>query len=112
LQFFKRHNLRSPVAIKMREEVPAKYEEKLEAFELILCLNVRDHNVPDALIAGMDETNTMFAPQILKTRCCTKGTRRVRLIGIGQDKSQVTSTPTVTAEGNVIKPTQVFYDFI
>ena len=50
LRFFKRHILRSPVATtKMREEVPAKYEEKLEAFKLILCLNVRDHNVPDAL---------------------------------------------------------------
>jgi len=55
----------------MREEVPAKYEEKLEAFKLILSLNVCDHKVPDALIAGMDETNTMFVPQIPKTRCLT-----------------------------------------
>ena len=66
-RFYKRHNLRSRVTTtKMRDKVPAKYEEKLETFKLILSLNIHDHKVPDALIANMDETNTMFVPQIPK----------------------------------------------
>ena len=91
----------------MREEIPAKYEEKIQTFKAILSLNIFDHTVPDALILNMDETNTLFVPQIPTTRCL-KGTRRVRLIGIGHDKAQVTTTPTtVSAEGEVVKPTQI-----
>jgi hypothetical protein len=106
LRFYKRHKLVARVATtKMREELPAKYEEKIRNYQLILSLNIVDHNVPDALILNMDETNTLFVPQIPRTRCL-KGTRRVRLIGIGHDKAQVTTTPTVNAEGDVVKPTQ------
>ena len=72
MRIFKHHNLSSRVVtIKIRKVVPAKHEEKLEAFKLILSLNVCDHKVSDALIAGMDETNTMFVPQIPKTHCPT-----------------------------------------
>ena len=109
IRFYNRHNLSSRVATtKMREELPAKYAEKLLDFKLILSLNIYDHNVPDALILGMDETNTMFVPQISRTRCA-KGTRRVRLIGIGHDKAQVTVTPTINAEGDVVTPAQVIF---
>ena len=92
----------------MREELPAKYAEKLLDFKLILSLNIHDHNVPDALILGMDETNTTFVPQISRTRCA-KGTRRVRLIGIGHDKAQVTVTPTINADGDIVTPAQVIF---
>lgn len=108
-RFFIRHNLKSRVATtKMREELPEKYAEKLLDFKLILSLNIHDHNVPDAFILGMDETNTMFVPQISRTRCA-KGTRRVRLIGIGHDKAQVTVTPTLNAEGDIVTPAQVIF---
>ena len=69
--FYKRHMLVARVATtKMREEVPAKYAEKIRNYQLILSLNIVDHNnVPDALNLNMDETNTLFVPQISRTRC-------------------------------------------
>ncbi len=109
LRFYKRNNLSTRVATtKMRDELPAQYEEKVQSFKYILSLNINDHQVPDALILNMDETNTMFVPQIPRTRC-KKGTRRVRLVGVGKDKAQVTTTPTVNAEGDVVVPTQVIF---
>ena len=33
----------------------------------------------------------------------------VRLVEIGHDKAQVTTTPTVSADGDVVKPTQVIF---
>ena len=101
LRFYKRHKLSSRVATtKMRDELPAEYEVKVAKFKLILSLNIHQHN--------MDETNTLFVPQIPRTRC-KQGTRRVRLVGVGKDKAQVTTTPTVTAEGDVVLPTQVIF---
>ena len=92
----------------MRDEFPAQYEEKVQSFKYILSLNINDHQVPDALILNMDETNTMFVPQMPRTRC-KKGTSRVRLVGVGKDKAQVMTTPTVNAEGDVVVPTQVIF---
>ena len=109
MRFYKRNDLCTRVATtKMREELPAQYEEKVERFKYILSLNIHDHQVPDALILNMDETNTMFVPQIPRTRC-KKGTRRVRLVGVGKDKAQVTTSPTVNAEGDVVSPTQIIF---
>ena len=70
LRFYKRHKLSSRVATtKMRDELPAEYEVKVAKFKLILSLNINQHKVPDALILNMDETNTLFVPQIPRTRC-------------------------------------------
>ena len=108
-RFYKRHKLVSRVATtKMKDEIPEKYEEKVLTCKLLLSLNIVNHSVPDAFIVNFDETNTLFVPQISKTRCM-KGTRRVRLIGIGHDKAQVTCTPCVNAEGDVVKPTQIIF---
>jgi hypothetical protein len=92
----------------MRDAVPAQYELKLEEFTNLLSLVIHDHNVPDALIINSDETNTQFVPCVKNTRC-KKGTRRVRIIGVGHEKPQITVTITVAANGGVVGPIQEIY---
>ena len=48
LRFYKRNNLSTRVATtKMRDELPAQYEEKVQSFNYILSLNINDHQVPE-----------------------------------------------------------------
>ena len=44
----------------MRDEIPADYEQKKETFLLHLSKAINDHNIPDALICGGDETTPMY----------------------------------------------------
>ena len=60
------------------------------------------------LIVGGDETNTQFAPSVRKTRC-PRGTRRVRIVGIGKEKPQITVKISCTAAGTVLGPTQPIF---
>ena len=69
----------------------------------LLSKSIAENNVPDCLIIGIDETNTQFVPSIKKTRR-KRGTRRVRVIGIGHEKPQITVTFGATAEGHLVKP--------
>ena len=75
----------------MRDDLPADYEKKVEVFENLLSLAIHKHNVPDELIVGLDETNTQFVPSVKRTRVPT-GTKRVRVIGVGHEKPQITTT--------------------
>ena len=108
-RLYKRHKFPSRVATtKMRDELPADYETKKDKYTLLLSKTIHENQVPDALICAMDETNTQFTPQVKRTRCAS-GTRQVRLIGIGHEKPQITVSPTVTATGDTIKPTQLIF---
>jgi hypothetical protein len=60
----------------MREDLPVNYEAKNDNYVLLLSKTIHENNVPDELIIAMDETNTLFTPQVKRTRCA-KGTRRV-----------------------------------
>ena len=73
----------------MRDELPAEYEVKVAKFKMILSLNIHQHEVPDTLILNMDETNTLFVPQIPRTRC-KKGTR--------EDEAEVAEDPSELLE--------------
>ena len=108
-RFWKRHQLSSRVSTtKMRDDLPADYEKKVEVFENLLSLAIHKHNVPDELIVGLDETNTQFVPSVKRTRVPT-GTKRVRVIGVGHEKPQITTTIAVSATGNIIEPTQLIF---
>lgn len=101
-RFYKRHHFTSRVATtKMRDEIPADYERKKETFILHLSKAIHDHNVPDELICAGDETNTQFVPSVKKTRA-KKGCRRVRIIGVGKEKPQITVTISHTATGDIL----------
>ena len=108
-RFYTRHDFASRVAsTKMRDETPKDYEEKKDKFILHLSKAIHDFNIPDSLIANGDETNTQFVPSVKRTRCAT-GTRRVRVIGIGHEKPQITVTISCAANGNIIEPTQLIF---
>ena len=108
-RFYERHKLSSRVATtKMRDCVPKDYEEKKDKFMLHLSKVIHEFNVPLELIVNADETNTQFVPTVQRTRC-PKGTRRVRIIGIGHEKPQITVTLAVNAVGDIIEPTQLIF---
>ena len=55
-----------------------------------------------------DETNAMFVSVPKRTRA-SKGSKRVRLIGVGQDKSQITVTLAGTETGEMINGVQYIF---
>lgn len=108
-RFYTRHDFTSRVATtKMREDIPQRYEEKKEEFVRSMSYIIRKFNIPDELIVGCDETNTQFTPSIKKTRC-RKGTKRVRIVGIGHEKPQITVTICCSAAGDIVEPTQLIF---
>ena len=57
---------------------------------------------------GIDETNTQFVPTVTKTRC-RKGVKKVRLIGVGMEKPQITTTFGASASGKFVEPAQLIF---
>jgi hypothetical protein len=57
---------------------------------------------------GCDETNTQFVPEVKRT-ICGKGVKRVRIVGIGKEKAQVTVTFGGAASGDMLPLTQVIF---
>lgn len=52
-RFYNRHKFVSRAATtKMRDEIPADYDDKKETFILHLSKAIHDHNIPDELIIG------------------------------------------------------------
>jgi hypothetical protein len=107
-RFFKRHNLRSRKATtKMRETVPLHFETKKESYLRVGGQILALHDIPLALIINVDETGAQLI-NVAKRTLAKKGSKRVRLVGIGKDKAQVTVTLAVTAAGGVL-PYQIIY---
>ena len=108
-RFYKRHNLSCRVATtKMRNDLPVDYEEKKKRFTYILSRAIGDNHVPDDLILNIDETAVQFVPSVTRTRC-PKGVKRVRLIGIGMEKPQITVTFGASATGDILEPAQLIF---
>ena len=108
-RFYQRNQLRCRVVTtKMRDEVPIDYEIKKDQFILHLSKAIHFYNIPLDLICGGDETNTQFVPSIKRTRC-KRGTRKVRIVGVGHEKPQITVTFSATATGIIIAPVQLIF---
>ena len=108
-RFYKRHNIKTRIATtKMRDDIPIDYEIKKQTFIYLIAKTVKDHNVPDELIAGIDETNNQFVPSVKSTKC-RGGAKRVRLLNIGKEKPQITNTFGAAATGEIIKPVQSIF---
>jgi hypothetical protein len=108
-RFWNRNNFssRSPTT-KTRESIPEDYEKKRNDYLFILSKVLSDARIPDELIVGFDETNTQFVPTIGRTRA-KKGTKRVRMVGVGKNKAQITVGIGVVATGEVLKPVQLIF---
>jgi len=61
------------------------------------------HKIPSDLVLNIDETAVLFVPQVNRTRV-EKGTKRIRCVGIGKDKAQITATIGITEDGKVLPP--------
>jgi hypothetical protein len=84
-RFWKRNNIATS---KMRDP-PVDLEEKKDTMVRIGASHVYRGKVHRRLVFALDETNALFLAQ--KNRTVTKrGKRRIRLIGKGSDKTQIT----------------------
>ena len=81
--------------------------KKKEKYINVLADILHKYNIPDGLIYNCDETNALFVPRANRTiaKC---GTKRIRLIGVGKDKAQITCTLACTAEGDVLPVQYIF----
>lgn len=91
IRFFKRHNLVTRVATTKMRERPADFDKKVEEYIEIGAAIMAKHNVPPELVVNGDETNVLFVPRASRTRT-KKGAKRVRVIGVGHEKAQITCT--------------------
>jgi DDE superfamily endonuclease len=108
-RFFKRHKLSCRVATtKMREEAPVNFLEKEATYKKVAATYVAKHNVPKALVVGIDETNALFVNRATKQRAKI-GAKRIRVIGVGQEKSQITVTLGANEETGELLPTQYIF---
>jgi hypothetical protein len=108
-RFYSRNNISSRVATtKMREDIPADFDAKRAKYLAILSVAIHDNNVPDALIMGVDETNVQFVPSVKRTRAL-KGRKRIRVIGIGKEKAQITCTFGGAVNGELLPRTQLIF---
>lgn len=107
-RFWKRHGLPSRAATTKHRELPEDFDDKLEDFITILCRTMVKYNITRLeLIVNVDETNVQFVSNARRTRAC-RGTRKVRLQGIGKEKAQITVCLAVTATGECLPPQYIF----
>jgi hypothetical protein len=59
------------------------------------------YNIPEALVVNNDETAAVFVNRARVTRD-RKGNKRVRVIGVGAEKAQITTTLAFNAEGDAL----------
>jgi hypothetical protein len=108
-RFWVRNKLASRRATtKMREVSPEDYDIMRESYLLVFSKIVKEHEVPDALIINYDETASQLTPSIKRTRC-HKSSLKVRVLGHGHEKPQVTAGITVNALGHVVADVHLIF---
>jgi hypothetical protein len=106
-RFWKRHNfVRRAVTTKMRE-IPENFEELKATYINVLAQIINQHNVPPELVVGGDETAVLFVNRA-KCTFANEGARRVRVIGVGSDKAQITVTIFINEAGDVLPVQMIF----
>ena len=106
-RFWKRNGFTNRAATSKMRDLPAEFDKKKETYIRIAAKLIRKHNIPADLVHGIDETNALFVSQ--KNRTMSKrGAKRIRLLGKGSDKAQITVTLGVTEAGLVLPPQYIF----
>ena len=109
-RFFKRHGLRSrAVSTKMREEIPADFDLKEQTYIEVGAKYIAAYDIPPEPVYGIDETNALFVSRSTRQRVL-KGTRRVRAIGVGKEKAQITVTLGACEGTGKMLPTQYIFE--
>ena len=107
-RFWKRHNITSRVATTKMRILPSNFNALEEHYITIAAQLIHDHNVPSDLVYGQDETNAQFVSRPNKTRA-EKGSKRIRLLGVGAEKPQITVTFTLKETGDVVGIHQLIF---
>jgi hypothetical protein len=89
MRFCKRWNLPARVTTTKMREIPADYAVKKATYIRIAANIIHRYNVPKELVIGGDETAVQFVSRAKRTRN-VKGAKKVRAIGMGSDKAQIT----------------------
>ena len=107
MRFFKRHNLVVRVCTTKMRELPQDFEDKKAKYMKIGAELIYQHNVPPQLVINGDETAVQLVNRAKITRN-EVGAKRVRVLGIGDDKAQITATIFVTEHGDVLPYQMIF----
>jgi hypothetical protein len=107
-RFWKRHNLVSRVVTTKMRILPANFDALEENYISIAAQLIYEHKVPKDLVYGQDETNAQFVSRPNRTRA-EKGAKRIRLLGVGSEKPQITVTFTLKETGDVVGIHQLIF---
>ena len=108
IRFYKRHKIVSRVATTKMREIPADFEIKKEAYVKVAAELIYEYQVPPQLVINGDETAVQLVSRANRTRNI-RGAKRVRMLGMGEDKAQITTTIFVTENGDVL-PFQMIFE--
>jgi DDE superfamily endonuclease len=107
MRFYKRHQLVSRVCTTKMRELPADFEAKKALYTKIGAELIYKYKVPPELVLNGDETAVLLVNRAKITRN-TKGAKRVKILGIGDDKTQITATIFVAETGEVLPYQMIF----
>ena len=107
-RFWKRHNMASRVVTTKMRILPANFDALEENYITVAIHMVHRHKIPPDLVYGQDETNAQFVSRPNKTRAA-KGAKRVRLLGVGHEKPQITVTFALKETGDVVGLHQMIF---
>ena len=88
-------------------ELPADFELVRAEYIRVGTFIFAKYNIPPELIINADETAVLLAPRAKQTRY-HQGAKRVRVIGVGDDKAQITAMVSITASGDVLDMQLIF----
>ena len=108
-RFFKRYKLSSRAATtKMRESIPADFAAKENEYMSVAAKYIAKYKVHKNLVIGIDETNALFVSRATR-QMVKRGAKRVRVIGVGHEKSQITVTiAAVEGTGELLECQYIF----
>jgi hypothetical protein len=84
----------------MRDDIPKDFDAKVLSYEKIGAHFIVKYSIPCELWINADETNILFCMRASRSRA-PKGARKVRVLGVGKDKGQITGTLGVAGDGDV-----------
>ena len=96
-RFWARHNLTTRTPTTKMREIPVDLQEKDRVYLQVLSRAIAKYNIPPVLRGGCDETNTQFVSVMSRTKA-KRGSKRIRLLGVGHEKTQITVMITVMEE--------------
>jgi hypothetical protein len=107
MRFYRRHNLVLRVCTSKMRELPQDFEEKKSKYLKIGAELIYRYRVPPKLVINGDETAVLLVSRANVTRNVV-GSKRVRILGMGEDKAQITATIFATEAGDILPYQMIF----